>query len=334
VVDLATADERTTISHKKLDADKYALNLLNGTLDLTDCTLRPHAPGDLLTQIAGVEYQPDADCPEWREMLQHVFAGDQDLIRYVQTLLGYSLAGTNDEHILPIGYFSGAVSAELLMPRRDAHPTEVADLFGKRFVAVGEPDSSAKIAESKVKDLTGDRVLKARRMREDFWEFQATHTFWLSTNHKPEISGTDEGIWRRVKLIPFSVNLKDVTTIDPQFAEKLKAEYSGILNWALEGWKRYQREGLIDCKAVLDATADYRESEDRVGQFVKENFEINPQFVVGATEAFDAYQGSGGILTQTQFGLEMAKRFKKEKHTAGKYRNKFAYRGIGLAPTQ
>ena len=213
-------------------------------------------------------------------------------------------------------------------------PTNTTKTIGKRFVAVGEPDSSAKIAESKVKDLTGDRVLKARRMREDFWEFQATHMFWLSTNHKPEISGTDEGIWRRVKLIPFSVNLKDVTTIDPQFAEKLKAEYSGILNWALEGWKRYQREGLIDCQAVIDATADYRESEDRVGQFIEETFQTNPQFIVGVSEAFDAYQASGGILTKTQFGSEMSKRFTKSKPAVGKYRNKFVYQGIGLAPTR
>lgn len=350
IEELARCDDRVAIDHLLLDKDKFLLNCQNGTIDLRDGSFVPHSPSDLLTQIAGVDYVPGAECPEWCNTMHHVFDGDEDLISYVQTLLGYSLAGITDEHILPIcfgdgnngkstiwntwsaimGDYGGEVSSDLLLPRRDQHPTELADLFGKRYVAVGEPESGSSIAEAKVKELTGEKTIKARRMREDFWSFDCTHTFWLSTNHKPQISGTDEGIWRRVKLIPFTVDLKTVVKIDKSFPEKLKAEYPGILNWALDGWRNYQAAGLVEPQAVIDATSEYREEEDKIGRFIRETYVTNAKFVVGVTEAFEAYEKWGGFLKKLKFSAELAKRYKKVKHTTGKYRNKWVFEGIGL----
>ena len=216
------------------------------------------------------------------------------------------------------------------MPNKDQHPTEIADLYGRRFVAVSEPEQNRSLAESKVKDMTGDRVLKARRMREDFWEFPPTHTFWLSTNHKPKIHGTDTGIWRRLKLIPFLTDLSDVVEIDKAFPEKLRAEYSGILNWCLEGWRRYQSCGLVEPQAVIDATAEYRSGEDIIGEFLRETYIENPNFILRADAAFKAYQDWGGKMTKTAFGTEMTKRYTKVKYTTAPHRDKIVYEGIGL----
>ena len=348
MVKLACHDDRTTIHHDELDTDPCLFNCVNGTLDLKSGTFRTHQREDLLTQVANVTYDTSAQCPLWTETLGYVFGGDDELIAYFQTLIGYALAGITDEHILPICYGSGnngkstvwntlyellgdyaaLVGQDLLMPNNDKHPTEMADLFGKRFVAVSEPEQGRKIAESMVKQMTGDKVLKARRMREDFWEFQPTHTFWLSTNHRPRITGTDNGIWRRIKLIPFEVDLSDVVTVDKAFPEKLKAEYSGILNWALEGWKRYQSEGLREPKAVLDATDEYRGAEDIVGTFIRETYVENSAFFVKANDCFEAFKQAGGKLSQTEFGREMSNRYEKARQRIGG-KPVTIYRGIG-----
>jgi putative DNA primase/helicase len=348
---LASADSRIRAHQEQLNQSPYLLNVANGCIELGNgCKFREHRQSDLLTQIAAVKFDANADCPLWQETVKLVFDGDADLIRYVQTLLGYSLAGTTDEHILPIcfgdgqngkstvwnavcdllGDYATLASQDLLLPTKHQHPTEIADMYGKRFVAVAEPEQGRKLAESRVKEMTGDRILKARRMREDFWEFTPTHTFWLSTNHKPRITGTDLGIWRRVKLIPFLVKLSDVTAVDTRFPEKLAAEYPGILNWLLEGWKDYRQNGLIEPPAVAEATAEYRSSEDELGEFIRETYIENPSFMVAASDAFSAYQEWGGKMTKTAFGLEMGKRYDKEKHTSGKYRMKWVYNGIGL----
>lgn len=349
-VKLAQHDDRVSVHHRDIDGDPYLFNCRNGTLDLKSGTFRDHQQEDLLTQLADVNYNPDANCRLWETTLSHVFEGNVDLIRYVQTLMGYSLAGITDEHILPIcfgggnngkstiwntfaailGDYAALVRQDLLLPNRDMHPTEVADLFGRRFVAVGEPEQGRKLAESQVKEMTGDRILKARRMREDFWQFTPTHTFWLSTNHKPRIEGTDNGIWRRVKLIPFTVDLATVVTVDKAFPEKLVAEYSGILNWAIEGWKRYQREGLIEPEVITNATRDYRDEEDVFGRFLRENYVENDAFHVKATDCYEAFvKAVGPVMTSTEFGTEMGKRFNRERpRIGGKLTT--VYKGIGV----
>ena len=348
MVKLARHDDRVSIVHRQLDSDNRLLNLLNGTFDLRSGIFREHQQEDLITQVANVKYDPNAKCPNWLETLGYIFNSDAELIRYVQTAVGYCLSGITDEHILPIGYgegrngkstfwnaiadilgdYAALVSQDLLMPNSEQHPTEVADLFGKRFVAVSEPEQGRKLAESKVKDMTGDRRLKARRMREDFWEFTPTHTFWLSTNHKPKITGTDTGIWRRIKLIPFTVDLSTVLKVDKSYPEKLISEYSGILNWAIAGWKNYQNEGLVDPRAVIEATEEYRSSEDIVGQFITENYVLNPNFQVAAIEVYETFKQAGGSMSQKEFGEEMGRRFEKERTNLGG-KKVTIYRGIG-----
>ena len=252
VVSLARCDERISIDHEILNQHPFLLNVRNGTLDLQTGEFRAHQPTDLITQLANVSYSMEADCPKWKAFIDLIFGDDTEAKRYVQALLGYSLSGDVGEHILPICYGGGAngkstlwnaivellgdyamlAPNKLLMGTTNEHATEIASLYQRRLVAVAEPDADMKLREARVKELTGDEQVTARRMKEDFWSFKRTHKFWLSTNHLPQINGTDEGIWRRIKLIPFRVDLRKATQpIKDYHRVMLKEEGPGILNW-------------------------------------------------------------------------------------------------------
>lgn len=171
----------------------------------------------------------------------------------------------------------------LLQSRGERHPTEIADLFGRRLVAASETPQGVRLNESLVKDLTGGERLRGRRMREDFWEFPPTHKIILLTNHRPGVAGTDEGVWRRVRLIPFEVTFWDpdkhpdpAEGLDPdlrqdkRLGEKLEEEAPGILAWMVQGCRDWQRDGLTMPDEVRIATAEYRDAEDLLAQFIAE----------------------------------------------------------------
>ncbi|MEO8495520.1 MAG: phage/plasmid primase, P4 family [Planctomycetota bacterium] len=221
----------------------------------SECELRRHDIDDSITKLSKVQYDPKADCPTWREFLDRIMAGNSELIAYLRRLVGYCLTGCTTEQVLPLLYGTGAngksvflntvqalqgrdyaikAAPDLLLAKKGAHPTELADLHGKRFVACIESDDGRRLAESLVKELTGGDSIRARRMREDFWEFAPTHKIWLATNHKSTVRGTDHGIWHRVKLIPFTVTIPDDEQ-DKELPNKLLAELPGILTWALLG---------------------------------------------------------------------------------------------------
>jgi P4 family phage/plasmid primase-like protien len=225
---LARSEPGIPILPGELDGDPWLLNVLNGTIDLRTGTLRPHDREDRITKLADVRFDSEADCPVWIGFLQEVLP-DPDLREFVRRLVGYRLTGSTQEHVLPFLFGVGAngkstflntiqsllgityaikAPADLLLAmRNESHPTELADLFGKRLVCCNEAEDGRRLAESLVKELTGGDKIRARRMREDFWEFSPTHKIWLAANHKPSVRGTDHGIWRRIKLIPFTVTI-------------------------------------------------------------------------------------------------------------------------------
>jgi putative DNA primase/helicase len=281
-----------------------------------------------------------------------IFDGDPELIRYVQQLLGYSLTGDTGEHILPIAYgsgcngkstiwnavlsllgdYGGLANDSLLMGVKDTHPTEKAFLYQKRFVPISEPEQSARLRESRVKELTGDGTITARRMHEDFWSFTRTHTFWLSTNHLPRITGNDDGIWRRVKLIPFTVDLRKVTTPIPDLDKQLVTEEGpGILNWLIAGYLDYRRNGFIEPEVIKVATNGYRDQEDEIAMFIADRCVTGNQFVVPASALFDAYFKWGGKENRTMFGKAIGERFAKQIRSSGVYRKQTVYEGVGLS---
>jgi putative DNA primase/helicase len=352
VVSLARCDGRTTIDHELLNQNTYFLNLQNGTLDLSTSEFRDHRQTDSITQIANVAYDPKASCPRWRAFIDLIFGSDEEAKRYIQALLGYSCSGDVGEHILPICYGSGAngkstlwnaivellgdyamlAPSKLLLGTTNEHDTIIASLYQRRLVAISEPDEGSKLREARVKELTGDEQITARRMREDYWSFRRTHKFWLSTNHLPQINGTDEGIWRRIKLIPFRVDLRTVTKPIPDYHKLLISEEGpGILNWLLEGFKDWRKNGFTEPQSVISETTSYRGSSDELGRFIADCCEVSPELVVASSELFDAYRTWGGDLSQVRFSKQMQTRFAHSKRNFGRFRNKQVFEGISFS---
>jgi len=316
-----------------LDTHPWLLNCTNGTLDLRTGELRPHDKADFLTQLCPVAYDPNAPYGTWRAFLSTVLNGDRDLVCYVQRLVGFCLTGSTREHLLPFLYgvgangkstFVGTILAmlgpdyaikaptDLLLAKHDQHPTERADLYGKRFVACVEAEDGRRLAESLVKELTGGDRIRARRMREDFWEFTATHKIWLAANHKPTVRGSDHGIWRRIKLLPFTVTIPDDQQ-DKDLPATLLDELPGILAWSVEGCRQWQIDGLREPDCVRAATSDYRNEMDLIGRFVDECCVVGPSCQVGATALFKRFKdwcdqaGERGF-NQTRFGSRLTER--------------------------
>lgn len=337
-----------------LDRDPWVLNVLNGTLDLRTGILRPHRRDDLLTRLAPVAFDPAAVCPIWEAFLDTIMDGNARLIEYLRRVIGYVLTGNVDEQVMWVLYGEGAngkstflntilkvlgemyamqAVPELVMARQsEAHPTERADLFGRRLVACVETEQGRRLAESLVKQLTGGERVRARRMREDFWEFDPTHKLFLVTNHKPAIRGADKGIWRRVKLVPFAVTIPDAKK-DPALPEKLKAELPGILAWAMRGCQEWQRGGLTHPPEVEAATAEYRAEMDTVGAFLAECCADGPdELRVRKTDLYTAFvswsakSGDAGISRN-----DFNRRLGEMGHTAKRSASNGAEQWHGLA---
>ena len=260
---LASTEAAIVVDHADLDGDPFLLNCRNGTLDLRTGELRGHDPADLLTKIAGADYRPDADGPEFTRFLADI-QPSADMRHYLSRLLGHTLEGRQVEHVLPIlvgtgangkstlldvvnlalGDYGGEAAPGLLTAKTfDAHPTEIADLFGLRLAVLQETDSGRRLAEGTVKRLTGGDRIKARRMRENFWEFAPSHSFVLATNHKPIVAGTDEGIWRRLRVVPFDVVIPKPDR-DLQLPARLALEADAVLAWLVDGYRQWHANGL------------------------------------------------------------------------------------------
>lgn len=308
MVELAATEAGMPVLVDQLDADPWLLVVGNGTLDLRTGALRASNRGDLLTRATDVVWDPDATCPRFRAFLERILP-DDDIRAFVQRAAGYSLTALAVENVLLVclgrgangkstlmerllrlfgGYGSSAPPRLLVVEKHLQHPTAIADLHGRRLVVSQEVDEGHRLDEALVKQLTGGDRLTARRMREDFWTFTPTHTLWLACNHKPVIRGTDEGVWRRIRLIPFAVTIPEEER-DPHLGEKLDAELPGILRWAVEGCLAWQREGLAAPKAVTLATSDYRRESDIVGQWIEERCATGPGHRARSTELYGDY---------------------------------------------
>jgi putative DNA primase/helicase len=165
--------------------------------------------------------------------------------------------------------YADAADPELLTARTfDAHPTGIADLFGLRLAILHESDHGRRLAEGTVKRLTGGDRVKARRMREDFWHFEPSHTFLMLTNHKPVISGTDEGIWRRIHLIPWDVDIA--------VGDKLALELDAVLAWLVQDHAGWRAKGLAPPAKVTEATDTYKSESDALGRFLEQRCLLYP----------------------------------------------------------
>jgi putative DNA primase/helicase len=300
MVFLAQSEPGIAVRTDAWDADDWALNVQNGTVDLKTGKLRPHRKEDLITRLAPIEFDPDAKAPRWEQFEREIFAEDASIAHYMRRAIGAALTGDDSIQELVIAFGDGsngknkyfdtihrmlgdyAAQAEpnlLLQAGQERHPTGVADLFGKRYVVTSETDDGKELAEALFKRLTGDGIIKARRMREDFFEFKRTFKVFLATNHKPEVKGRDYATWRRIRLVPFNVTFvkegqptspPNVLQEDPALGAALFKEAPGILTLMVEACLEWQRNGIKPPAAVISATDEYKAETDHLAEFISD----------------------------------------------------------------
>lgn len=307
VQELARSEPGIHVPYEELDANPYLLNCQNGTLELKESRIREHRREDLITAISPVTYDASASCEAWEKFLQRVLPDDQ-LRRYVQAACGYSLTGDVSEQCLFFLYGKGAngkstflnvllallgdlahqASPELLVAKREMIRDDVAALAGKRFVATIETDEGRALAEALMKTLTGGDKITARFLYKNSFSFDPTFKIWLAANHKPVVRNNDHGVWRRIKLVPFTEQISEEEK-DPMLGKKLLAELPGILNWCLEGLRIWQEEGLVEPECVRAGTEEYRSESDQLGQFVTECCVVIPEARSKPSQLYQKY---------------------------------------------
>ena len=329
---LELAKSERPISPDELDVDSWLLNAPNGTVDLRTGKMREHRREDLLMKMAGAEYDADAEAPAWDTFFGRVMSGEE-LRLFVQRATGYSATGDTSEQCMFINYGAGAngkstfqevlaaalgdyamrtPTETLLAKRAGGVPNDVARLKGARFVAASESEEGRHLAESLVKELTGQDTISARYMRAEWFEFRPTHKLWLSTNHRPEIRGTDNAIWRRIRLIPWTVQIPP-TDQDHKLPEKLRAELPGILAWVVQGCLGWQRGGLRPPDEVTRATVEYRAEMDVLAAFLGDCCELRGDGWTYARDLYRAYRW---------WCMETGERPESQKRLGGRLRDR------------
>jgi putative DNA primase/helicase len=349
-----------TVTPVQLDADPWLLNTPSGTVDLRTGQVRGHDQRDLITKITAGAYTPGIECPTWEKFLDTIFAADQDLIDYVQTAVGYSTTGHVIERVMflcygetgsngkstfletvrdVLGDYADEASSELFLSTRwGQEPTGlIAALRGRRFVASAETEEGRRIAEARVKQLTGGDTLVGRFLYRDQFSFQPTHTLWLATNNLPDVLAGDQPLWDRLPVVPFEVRIPEEAK-DKWLKRRLLEERDGILTWIIEGAKRWATTMRLDHpKAVSKASSDYRAQTDRVQAWLDERCELDQYATTAANELYKDFcqwwDESGEKHkppTQTLFGRQLSKKgFAAEMSSGGVTRLRA---GLSLRP--
>lgn len=354
MIALAAIEAEVAILPESLDMDPWLLNCANGTVDLRSGDLRPHQRQDYITQLAAVDYNPEAGAPTWQAFLEQMLEGDTDTIGYLQRLVGYSLVGEASERILPILWGGGAngkstfletlaamlgdyarrTPAETLLSKRaGAIPNDIARLQASRLVVASESDESRKLDEARVKHLTGNERVTARFMRAEWFEFTPAFTLWLATNHRPIVTGTDDAIWDRIRLIHFAVKIAEEER-DRSLVHRLAEEHPGILAWAVQGCLAWQAEGLRTPERVRSATAEYRQKMDDVGNFLEDCCRLHPNLSVPVAILYEAYKDwctrNGDVPLSKR---ELGSRLRAQDFTPAKSNSVRLWRGLDLRPS-
>jgi len=349
---LARSDRRHASTTEVWDADLWLMNTPGGVIDLKTGHLLDHDPLRYLTKITAVA--PGGDCPRWRQFLHEITAGNNDLQRFLQRVVGYALTGSTTEHALFFAYGTGAngkgafintVTALLadyaktapmetfVATQGDRHPTELASLMGARLVTAQETEQGRRWAESKIKSMTGGDPISARFMRQDFFEFVPQFKLLIAGNHKPGLRGVDEAIRRRFYLIPFTVTIPPEKR-DKDLFEKLKPEWGGILQWAIEGCLEWRRIGLAAPRVVTEATEAYLAGEDAIAQWLEERCVCDPIYSERSAVLFANWkewaEAAGEFVgNQRRFSQTIEDRgFARHRNADGQ----MIFRGLALKP--
>lgn len=320
VVGLARSNQAQVATVDQWDADPWLLGTPAGTVDLRTGELRAARPEDYITKTTAVTpAPPGTPAPLWAATLARVTDGNPSLQSYHQRFAGYSLTGITREHTFRFDYGTGAngkttvdgalqgamgdyamaIPSDMLMVSAgDRHPTEVAMLRGVRLAVGSETEQGKRWAEARIKQLTGGDPIRARFMRQDFFEFTPQFKLIVVGNHRPSLRGVDEAMRRRLHLVPFTVTIPSEER-DPELPEKLQSEWPAILRWAIDGCLTWQREGLHPPEIVQAATAEYLDAEDALSLWIEECAERDP----------NAWESSGSLFASWKRWAERAEEF-------------------------
>ncbi|MFQ6340927.1 phage/plasmid primase, P4 family, partial [Bacillus sp. AF62] len=340
------------------DKHEYLLNVENGVIDLKTGELSLHNRDLMLTKMVNIEYKKEEDCPNWKAFLESIFKDvegntDYELIDFIQKAIGYSLTSDISEQVMfflygggrngkstfintiknVLGDYAKQTNSDTFIKKKhdSGANNDIARLAGARFVSAVESEDGQQLSEALVKQITGGEPISARFLRQEFFEFTPEFKVFFTTNHKPIIKGIDEGIWRRVRMIPFTVTIAK-EKMDRKLPEKLSMEMPGILNWAIQGCLKWQREGLREPKSIRVATNSYKEEMDIIEPFILDMCFLNPLAKIEAKELYTAYsrwcedEGEIALKNRTFYRLLENKNIYKKRGA----KNKVFLNGIGL----
>lgn len=335
MVRLGSAAAELQAEPEAFDGAAHLFNVANGTIDLRTSELRPHRREDAITKLSPLTYDPTAQAPRFLSFLREIMRGDEQKTRFLQLAAGYSLTGETFEQclffLLGLGangkgtllrllsdvageYYQQAEFSTFLARANDTVREDIASLVGARIVAAEETKKGAQWDEGLIKTLTGQDRISTRFLHARRFTFRPTFKLWFAANDRPKIAGVDNGIWRRMRLVPFE---HQIETPDPSIEQFMREhELFGILAWAVEGSRLWYRERLPLPPSVKLATEQYREDEDVLGQFLNSCCENCSDAEVLASDLYARYRGwatdqgmiEREILTQTRFGRELSSR--------------------------
>ncbi|MFC1835038.1 phage/plasmid primase, P4 family [Thermodesulfobacteriota bacterium] len=297
MVDSAKSEPGMLVEPDVFDQDPYALNVKNGTIDLKTGELRPHDRGDMITKVCPVDFDPEAKCRWFKAFLRKIFGEDKRLIRFLQKALGYSLTGSCAEQVWFVLYGTGSngkstllntilhvmgqyalqVPADTFLQRRGDGPRDdLAKLAGTRLIVASEPSNMKRLDAGTIKSFTGEDLITCRPLYGKYFSYRPQAKLFLASNHRPGVSDDSHGFWRRIRELPFTVQIPD-NEQDKNLGEKLKQEAPGILARMVRGCLAWQKTGLEPPKVVRRATQEYRSEMDLLEGFfdeLKEDFTI------------------------------------------------------------
>ena len=334
------------VKHGEFDKEDMLLNTESGYVDLSSGELHDHDIDKKFSHQTVAEYSDNVDAPLWEKFLNQIFNNDEELIHYVQKAIGYSFTGSVDEQCLFIlngrgrngksvfsnvvsdvaGNYAKQMNVQTIVAKKNqsgSANSDIARLEGARIVTSSELNEGARFDESLVKQLTGGDKILARFLYGSEFEYKPKFKIWMATNHLPIIRGTDDGIWRRIKIIPFNIQIPK-EKVDKRLEYKLKAEYTGILNWIVQGAIMWQQEGLEDPEAVTKVIETYRAEMDPLDAFLEECCTTGQNYSIKAREMYDAYhewakESEEYKMSLNKFGREMSKKLLRVKKRDGWY---------------
>jgi putative DNA primase/helicase len=298
------------VTPQEFDARADLLSFRNGTVDLRTGRLHPHRQEDMLTYCLAIDYDAAAKCPRWEAFLVEIMPGKPDMPAYLQRLIGYGCTGHTDEQCFAVLWGKGANGKSVLTDtlssvfgpiskttpfatfeekKSGGIPNDIAALRGARYVMASEGESGKPMSEAVLKRVTGKDMVSARFLQQEFFEFKPSFLLMLATNHKPKFKGQDDGLWRRVKMIPFKRFFAEHER-DHDLDKKLMAEAKGIAAWAVRGAVEWFANGLQDPAEITDASREYRETSDALVGFFPGVYDRDESNQVPGADAYNAYR--------------------------------------------